>query len=142
MLTINMMSLERVYYYLFYKFYRLFEAFETTRWLTDMKAIIVVMTLEIWIVFSLINYHDVIVEERSQFNFLSSIELIPFMIIILIKWFAFWRDSKWKDYVNEFDRWPKVKNRNGTMIVMGIVAFIVVNFVVSFYLNPPPNGWK
>ncbi len=78
-----------MYYYLFYKYYRLFEAFKTTRWLTDTKAIIVVISIEIWILFSLNCYYDVLSHTRSQLDFISIKVLVPFILLLIIKWFAF-----------------------------------------------------
>jgi hypothetical protein len=103
------MKMIKMYYYLFYKFYRLFEAFKTTRWLTDTKAVIVVMSIEIWILLSLNCYYDVLSHKRGQLNFISIKVLVPFILLLIIKWFAFWRDDRWKDYVKEFDKWPEEK---------------------------------
>ncbi|NQX41295.1 hypothetical protein HQN84_20765 [Pedobacter steynii] len=136
------MSLKVMYYYLFYKFYKLFEAFKTTRWLTDTKAIIVVMSIEIWILFSLNCYYDVLSHKRGQLNFISIKVLVPFILLLIIKWFAFWRDDRWKDYVKEFDKWPEEKNNKGGWIVAGITLFFFANLLFSLYLDPPPGGWK
>ena len=138
----NNMGLKKMYYYLFYKFYRLFEAYKTTRWLTDIKAVIVVMSIEVWALFSLQNYYDVLLHQHGKLSFYSFKVLIPFAIIIIINWFAFVHDDKWKEYVYEFDQWPKEKNKKGTWIVAGITLFVFAILVFSFYLNPPPGGWK
>lgn len=130
-----------MYYYLFYKFYKLFKAITYTKALYDMKAVTLVMSLELWIILSLYNYYAVLVNQRGQFEILSFKILVPCVIIIIIKWFAFWRNDDWKGYVNKFDQWPKKKNMVGTWIVIGVVLFIAANLVFSFYLNPPPGGW-
>ena len=136
------MSLTKMYHYLFYKYYRLFEAFKTTRWLTDTKAVIVVMSIEIWILFSLNNYYDILSHHRGQLNFISFKVLIPFISLILINWYTFLKDDRWKDYVKEFDQWPKRKNIIGGWIIAGVTLFFFANLIFSIYLDPPPGGWK
>jgi purine-cytosine permease-like protein len=136
------MSIIEMYYYLFYKFYKLFKAITFTRSLYDMKAVIVVMSLELWIILSLYNYYAVLSNQYGQFEILSFKILVPCIIIIIIKWFAFWRNDDWKGYVNKFDQWPKERNIQGTWIVVAIVLFVSANLAFSFYLNPPSNGWR
>jgi hypothetical protein len=136
------MTLKKMYYYLFYKFYKLFEAFKTTRWLTDFKAGIVIAVLEIWLLFSVYSYIDVINGKRTEYDLISLKVILPSAIIFLIKWFAFVKDDSWKDYVKEFDEWPKEKNRKGTWVVVSIVLFVMGNLVFSLYLNPPPGGLR
>ena len=68
--------------------------------------------------------------------------LIPFIAILLLKWFAFWKDDKWKYYVSEFDQLPKEKNNKGSWIIACIILLCFVNLIFSFYLNPPPGGFR
>lgn len=131
-----------MYYYLFYKYYRLFEHFKTTRWLTDVKAVIVVISLEIWILFSLNNYWDVLLGRHGELSFFSFKVLVPFLLLMLLKWFAFWKDDRWKEYVNEFNQWSQKTNNQGSWIVACITLLCFANLVFSFYLNPPPGGFR
>lgn len=136
------MSFKEMYYYVFYKFYKFFEAFKTTRWLTDTKSGIVLGVLEVFVLFSLINYYDLLVGQQKDLDIKSVEIFLPLLIIVLIKWFFFIKDDTWKDYVLEFDKWPKEKNRKGTWIVAGVILTIMANFIFSLYLNPPPGGLR
>lgn len=136
------MKPKTMYYYLFYKFYRLFESFETTRWLTDVKAVICIISIEIWILFSLLNYYDVLTHRHIIFSFFSLTVLIPLVILLLIKWVLFWKDDRWREYVKEFDKWPKRKNQIGGWVVAGLTLLIFANLILSLYLDPPVGGWK
>ena len=50
----------------------------------------------------------------------------------LINTFAFIMNDNWKHYIKEFDKLPRYKNIIGTWVVIIIVAFILVNAVISF----------
>ena len=136
------MSITEIYYYLFYKFYKLFAAFKPKIWPADMSAVTVVLSLEICILFSLSNYYDVFIKRQEDLEFLSLKILIPFILILAIKWLAFWRNDKWKDYVSKFDQWSENENSRGTQAVVLLTIIIIANLILSFYLNPPPAGWK
>lgn len=136
------MSIKESYYYIFYIFYKLFDRFKTTRWLMETKAAIVIAILEVWILFSIINYYDFINGKRVDLAFSSPIILIPFIAIVALKCYLFIFNDTWKVYVKEFDEWPKTKNRRGGWIVVFIVILVISNFIFSFYLNPPPGGLR
>jgi len=131
-----------MYYYLFYKYYKLFEAFKPKQWTPDISAITLLMSLEIWIFFAANNYYDILSHQHGTLVFFSFRILIPFIIILLIKWLAFWRNDRWKNYIHKFDQLPEETNQTGTSIVTFITIFIFANLIFSFYLNPPPGGWK
>jgi hypothetical protein len=136
------MGIKEFYYYIFYKFYKLFNSFKTTRWLMDWKAAIVITVLEIWILFPIINYYDFFSGKRIELTFFSPIILIPLVSIVGLKWAMFVFNDDWKLYIKEFDKWPKAKNKKGTWILLGFILLIVVNFIFSFYLNPPSRGLR
>lgn len=131
-----------MYYYLFYKFYRLFEAFRTTRWLTDVKAGGAVMALEILFLFSMNDYYEFMTGKHRRLEMNSKEILIPLSILGIIKWIFFVKDDIWKDYVDKFDAWPKEKNKKGFWVVVGVVVFVIANFIYGIYLNPPPGGLR
>jgi len=131
------MSIIDIYYYTFYKFYKLFEKFEQTRWLTKEKAAICIGTLEVGIYFSLINYKDVLLQRNSSFDDYS---FIVISIIIFLKWVAFFKDEKWRDYLVLFDSWPKNKNLKGSWLVFIVTVIIVGNFIISCVLFSPLRG--
>lgn len=114
---------------------------KTTTWLSDAKAVLVILSLEIWVLFSLNNYVDIYLKKHGRLSFFSFKVLIPFIILLLIKWLFFWKDDRWKDYVQHFDNWPKEKNDRGGWLVAFVVLFCLANLIFSFYLNPPSGGW-
>jgi len=130
------MSLIEMYYYLFYKFYKLTGALKS-RFLNKMKAGLMIMTLEIWLVFTLINYYDFFLHQHNRLVFFSLKILLPVSAILIIKWFAFIRDNTWKYYIQKFDSWPKDKNAKGTWLVTGLVVFVIANFIFSHYIRSP-----
>ena len=133
------MNIKKLYYYLFYKFYQFFKALESTA-LLKAKAAIILMALEIWLLFSINNYFEFFFYHHSKLNFFSFRILIPLSIVIIIKWVAFIKDDRWKNYFKEFDQWPKEKNKIGSWIVFFIVILCFANFIFSYFLNPPPGG--
>ncbi len=125
--------MKRAYYYLFYKFYRMSEA-APSRWLSDWKAGIAIIVLEIWICVSLISYFSVITKRATELTISSPIVFLPLIFIIALNYFAFVYTDIWKEYVAEFDQLPKKKNRIGSWIVFGVVLFVIANLIFSFYL--------
>jgi uncharacterized membrane protein YukC len=126
-----MEKIKRAYYYLFYKFYKMSEA-APSRWMSDWKAGIVIIALEIFLLYSLVNYYNVFVDKFFDFGKGSVISTV--LIVCLLNYLLFVHTDKWKDYVKEFDQLPKKKNRIGSWIVFGIVLFVVANLIFSFYL--------
>src|SRR5690348_14208813 len=104
------MTIIQAYYYLFYKFYILFESFAQTKWQTRSKAVMCVGILEVWFFISIINYWDYFSQLRVSFTTLSILCLIVFIILAFVHWRTFSRKDKWKNYVAEFERWPRKKN--------------------------------
>lgn len=129
------MNITKGYYYIFYKFYILFEHFEQTRWRTRSKAVMCIGLLELWLFFSLINYWNYFSKWECPLQILLLLCLILFIILGIIHWFIFSKDDKWKNFVAEFEEWPRKKNVAGTFIVVGIIIFIIINFLISFKLN-------
>lgn len=129
-----MKDLKRAYYYLFYSFYRFWEKASYPKFLSDMKAGICIMALEIWFLLSLGVYYTIITKDVTDLSLKTPIVFVPFLIIVLIKYFAFVHTNVWKDYVKEFDKLPKEQNRKGSWIVFAIVVFVISNLVFSFYL--------
>lgn len=124
-----------MYYYFFYKIYKFLQLSFLTKGNTKYKAVLIIINLEILTVFSFFNYEDVFFKQHVDVNFFSVKVLLPVILLGLIKWFLFSRDDRWMDYVKKFDQWPKKKNRIGTVIVIGIVALLVANFIASVHFN-------
>ena len=127
------MNIIKMYYYFFYKIYSLMEYFQSKGAGNKFRAIILMTFVEGWLLFAIYNYWDVFFQQRTTIQFFS-FKSVPFLIIVLLKWFAFIRNDRWKVYEQQFDRWPKAKNLKGTYIVIGIVILIFGNLIFSGYL--------
>jgi len=127
------MNIVEMYYYFFYKIYSLMEYFKSHGFGNKFRAIILMTFIEGWLLFAIYNYLDVFFHHRTTIQ-LFSFKSVPFIIIVLLKWFAFIRNDEWKAYEQEFDQWPQAQNLKGTYIVTVIVIFIFGNLIFSGYL--------
>jgi hypothetical protein len=132
------MSIKKMYYYLFYKIYKLSEA-APSRWLSDWKAGIAIVALEIWLLLSIGVYYTVVTKVRIQLNIKMPIIFVPFLAILLGNYLLFFANDRWKEYAQEFDQWPKAKNRLGSLIVFSLIILIIINLFFSFYLMSQVN---
>ena len=124
---------KRAYKYTFYKLYRFYEA-APSRWMSDWKASVSLMALEIWTLLSLVNYISVYTRKGFSDNFFLSL-FIPFLIFSTIhKFFTFEHRNRWRIYVNKFSRIPKKENSTGTYIVWICICLLIGNLIFSFYL--------
>jgi len=128
------MTLEKGYRYLFYKLYRFYERAPSVWW-SDWKASFSLMVLEVWLLLSFMVYYKVITKrDLIPDNRLTIVSITVVVILSAIKYFVFEHQNRWKEYVEEFTKLPKKKNRIGTLIVWLIVLFILGNLVFSFFL--------
>lgn len=128
-----MKKFKKIYYYIFYKFYKFSEA-APSHWLSDWKAGVAIIVLEIWGLFSIMNYYNVFIDRYFHFNITNPIIVIPGILVFLINYLSFIHTDVWKEYAKEFDKLPKKKNIIGSWIVFGITLFILANVFFSFYL--------
>lgn len=105
-----------------------------SRWMSDWKAGIAIIALEIWLLTSLVIYYKVLFNRYFHLGESNWDVIISVIIIVIPNYLLFVHTDKWKDYVKEFDRLPKKKNRLGSWIVFGIVLFVIANLIFSFYL--------
>jgi hypothetical protein len=141
------MSIKQLYGYFFYILYRMWLRIDkgfgaTGPFPTKMKALICMFGVEVWLVFAVALYCGYFFNIHPHIAFFSFIGLAPFIVLLIMKWFIFEKADRWKNYVNEFDSWPPKRNRVGTWIVILLILFIILNFIYSLYLNPPPGGLK
>jgi succinate dehydrogenase hydrophobic anchor subunit len=125
--------MKRAYYYLFYKFYKMSEA-APSRWLSDWKAGIAIIVLELFLISSLFIYYKVFVNRYVHLGESNWDVIISVLVVIIPNYFAFVHTDVWKEYIKEFDQLPKRKNRIGSWIVFGVVLFVIANLIFSFYL--------
>jgi len=134
------MNITRAYYYLFYKFYKVAMT-GAVKSFSAFYAGVGIMALEIWFLLSLYNYYSVFINRHATLELVSFKVIFSFMLILIINYLSFTNSTKWKDYLTEFDQWPKNKNILGTWIVIMVVAFILFNLIFSFYLTSLVD-WK
>lgn len=131
-----MKRLLKKYYYLYYKIYRSIEY--TSRALggefwTDVKALLVITILQSFVIISFVGYYSIFVDR--YFN-LERNEFIGINILIMIaNTKLFLHTEEWKKYFIEFDNLSKDENKKGTYIIIGIIFFIIANFIYMLYLK-------
>lgn len=129
------MNIKKFYYYFFYKIYKAIQYTSAPfgEFLTNFKAGVVMIALELWIFFSIINYYTFITGNKAELSFSKPIMYIPFICIIGFNYYTLDHLDVWKSYNYEFDQLPKKKNLIGSWIVFGLVLLIIGNFIFSFY---------
>ncbi|QRI51485.1 hypothetical protein [Elizabethkingia anophelis] len=130
-----MTYIKRAYYYFFYKMYKLIDYTSTISggaFLTDFKASLAMIALEVWFVASLFNYYAILIDE----NFI--VKKVHFIIlgilVLLLNYFTFDNNDIWKDYIKKFDQLPERVNKRGSIFFYTIIIFIISNFILSLYL--------
>ena len=129
-----MISIKIYYYYLFYKFHLFFERLFPNKPMNIFRTIMLMTILELWLLFAVLNYVAIISGRQSRVDLFSGTLIIPFIIILLVKWLAFLRNDQWKDHEEKFNSWSVETNAKGTIIVILITALIVVSSIISTYL--------
>jgi predicted MFS family arabinose efflux permease len=129
------MGVKQLYGYFFYTFYRLWLIVEGAfgaplRFTKEKTASICMLAVEIWLGFAVGGYIGHFFNIHVHIPFF--IVLVPCAILFLINWFIFEKNDKWKDYVHEFDKWAKGKNRKGASLGAVIILLIIVSFFTLF----------
>lgn len=128
------MTIKKAYCYLFYKLYRFYES-APSKWMSDWKAVFSLLVLEIWILVAGFTYYKVFTKkDLISADSLTVVAVFIVIFLVLIKFFVFEFQDRWKEYVKEFDGWPRNKNKIGTIITWLIVLCIITNLVYAFYL--------
>ncbi len=129
--------MKKAYYYYYYKIYKSIEYTSNLLggpFLSEMKAGIVLIALELWLVFSTYNYYTVITNNILDLSINKPILFIPLFIIVSLKIYFFTDTKKWKIYKKEFDGLSSNYNKIGAIIVTIISLLIITNLIFSFYL--------
>lgn len=126
-----MEKIKKAYYYFFYKIYKSIEYTSELvggAFWTDFKAGLVILTFELWIIGSFLNYYSIINDQKLDIYVISPILLIFLTIFSIINYFAFMHNDIWKKYNENFEKLPKKENQKGTTIVMVVWIFIFYYF--------------
>lgn len=121
----------KVYYYFFYKLYNFWELISFPTFWSDFKAIVTLLLLEIWLLFSVFNYYSIYNNSKFEVKVSSPILFIPLVLIICSKVYFFVIDTKWKSYHLEFNKMTKSKN----ILLGSIVWIIIILITISFFLS-------
>jgi hypothetical protein len=125
-----MTFIKKAYFYLFYKFYKF--GSHSGPFPNDFSAGVLIVILEMLILGILKFYYIGFIDQNDTIKPFSVATIVPLLAVFLINYFSFVNNDKWKEYVKEFDKLPRYKNIIGTWVVLMIVAFILVNVVISF----------
>ena len=129
------MNLRESYYYLFYKFHKLGDM-SISIFPSDFIAVIAIIWLELTFVGSFAFYYRDFINPNFQMELISAKALIPVCVIVSMNSFAFIiNDAGWKTCFKKFDKFSQEKNENGTLIVAGLVIFVVGNFITAAALG-------
>ncbi|MCL9803988.1 hypothetical protein NAT51_00530 [Flavobacterium amniphilum] len=132
--------MKKLKFYYLYFYYKIYNSIEYTSkllggaFLSEMKAGIVLIALEFWLVLSTYNYYTVITNNNLHLSINKPIVFIPIFIIVSLKIYFFTDTKKWKIYKKEFDNLSSNYNKKGTIIVTIISLLIIANLIFSFYL--------
>ncbi len=130
-----MNKIQKAYQYFYYKIYKSIEYTSESQgafW-SEWKASLVLMAIEIFFLSSFTNYYNVLYNTDTGI-LPNSWWLIIVIFLTFIDFVFFHRKDQWKEIVFEFDKLPKRKNNKGSWLVFGIILFIIINFILSFYL--------
>jgi len=128
------MNIKQSFFYFYYILYKAWlkvdKAFGATGpFPTSAKAFICIVCIEILLLFSIAIYSMFFLNIRLHPPPLSLPVLIPGIILFAINWTILERNSMWKTYVKEFEKWPKSKNRIVAWIVIVIILLIILGFI-------------
>lgn len=112
------------YYYLFYKLYKFWDYISVPKFWSDVKASLSIDLLVLFTIASIFFYLSF--ENKTLF-------LTCLILMLFISNYFLLKDVVWKDYSDYFDKLPKSKNRNATIIVWSIIVLIIINFIYSIY---------
>jgi hypothetical protein len=62
--------------------------------------------------------------------------------VSLTNYFIFNHSDKWKGIVTEFDRWPKQKNKVGSIIFWSFFIALIGSVIIMFYFVSQINWQK
>ncbi len=124
-----------MYYYFFYKIYMSIKYFSAPfgDFLSSFKAGLVMIVLQLWTLFSIMNYYSVLSGNTVELSFSKPIVYIPFVFVVVFNYYTLDYLDIWKNYNYEFEQLPKKKNIIGSWVACLIVIALTINFIFSFY---------
>lgn len=106
-----------------------------SRWLSDWKAVIIIIGLELFLITSIVNYYAYFIDRNLSLSNISNLTVgICALLVITPNYYLFIHTNIWKEYVKEFDQLPKRKNIIGSWMTLFVIIFVLFNFIYSFCL--------
>jgi hypothetical protein len=121
--------------YIFYKVYRFSEMVSDPKIWSDLKAIFVLVVMEILLVFSIINYYKIFIDPFTSLMHHKLTFLIIGCVLGIPNYYHFFHNKNYKVIIKEYDSWPANKNKKGSIFVSILLAIIIANFFVSFAIS-------
>jgi hypothetical protein len=126
-------KIKQAYYYLFYRLYLFGEA-PPSNGNSDWTASGFMAILETFAYFSFVFYYKEFFNKDFKLGTYSPYFLIPMGLILVTKYFSFFRNDTWLEYYEKFDNWPLEKNKTAGTITLIVVLVILLNFALAMYL--------
>lgn len=126
------MIFKTAYYFMFYTFWGFFES-NPLKWGAVWKAGTLIQILECLLIFSVLNYYGIFFDKYYDIQIISPELIIPILITLVVNYFAFSRNDKWKEYASDFEHWPQAKRTKGFIMVSLFVAVVIMITISSFY---------
>jgi hypothetical protein len=125
------MNLKESYYYIFHRIYLLAKKANPLL-APDFIAGVTLIALEIWLILSLINYYNIVL--NRYFNLEKVYFVIIGLAIAAFNIYIFIIKSEWKIYGARFNGFPQRKKTKYNYLVSAFIIFVIVNLIFSFYL--------
>lgn len=123
--------MKKAYYYLFYTLYRFFEKIPGPKFWSEVRAAIIISVLEIFIIGSIDQYYTKFISKNGIIP-QGKLGIYGFLLIIVVpKYFIFYYQDIWKVIVDDFDGYPKRKNRIAGAVVLFVMILIIANFIFA-----------
>ena len=134
------MTLKKAYCYLFYQFYRAFETSPVKR-ASEWKASLCITVLIGFLVLAFGGYYTICTKRNIFPGNPLPIAIAIIAVVYGLNYYLFCHNDAWKEYVREFNKWPKRKNNIGRVIARLVIFLIIANLIFMFYLMSQVN-WK
>lgn len=101
---------------------------------THFRAELSIGVLKIWFFIVIYAYSCVLLDIKPTISIERPIGFLPLLLVALSTHYFFDISNKWKLYFEEFEKWPKKKNKIGGIIVWSLIVFIFINVFISVEL--------
>lgn len=97
------------------------------------KTGLAIIALEIWTIVPLLIYYQLYIDPNANIGGSNIKWIIGVIVLVITDYIVFHYKDQWYIYKKEFEELPTRKNKVGGWIVFGVVLFIIINLVFSFF---------